>query len=269
MENNTAEDLPAQAALATRILTIPDVVRTARQNLLEIIPELATRQNMVSGRMIKRWHMVMDPTGLKRILRERPQSYPKSHIITNILRPGIGESLFIADGRHWLWQRRAAAPAFSSRNITALAPTMTASVSRMVARMKAFEGSPVDMHAEIVATTFEVISDITFSGGESIDRSVVHRAINDYISNTAKVSLLDVVGAPNWVPRPGRIRGIQAIRSMRRMADRAITRRRSSHEPLGQDLLDLLRSGQDPKSGRKMKRCRIARQPSHVHRRRT
>ena len=226
MEITDAEDFPARAALATRILSIPDVVRTARQNLLEIIPELTTRQNMVSGRMIKRWHMVMDPAGLRRILRERPQAYPKSHIVTNMLRPGVGESLFIADGRHWLWQRRAASPAFSNRNIAGLVPTMVDSVARMVDRMTRFEGAPVDMHAEIVATTFEVISDITFSGGQSIDRSVVHRAINDYMRNAAKVSLLDVIGAPGWVPRPGRMKGINAIRAMREMADRAVRARR-------------------------------------------
>ncbi len=253
MANTDAENLPAKALLATRVLSLPDVVRTARQNLLEIIPELATRQNMVSGRMIKRWHMVMDPGGLKRILREHPQMYPKSHIVTNMLRPGIGESLFIAEGRHWLWQRRAATPVFSTRNIAGLAPTMTKAVSRMIARLKEDAGSPVDMHREIVATTFEVISDITFSGGESIDRSVVHKAIDDYIRSAAKVSLLDVIGAPGWVPRPGRIKGTQAIRSMRRIAESAIRARQDSSKSLGrEDLLDLLRSGQDPKSGRKM-----------------
>ncbi|TMV62945.1 cytochrome P450, partial [Thioclava sp. BHET1] len=77
-------------------------------------------------------------------------------------------------------------------------------------------------------------------------------AINGYIASTARVTLLDVLGAPAWIPRPGRMRTGPAMRAMKEVADAAIeARRRDGARPLP-DLLDLLLEGEDPKTGRRM-----------------
>ena len=127
--------MPVHAALATQPLGFFGSLRAARSNLLEILPELAVKQPMVSGKTGVRWHMVMDPTALRRILLEKVEEYPKSVVTKNLLRPAIGESLFVAEGAHWRWQRRAAAPAFSARNIGALAPVMTAAAEASADRI--------------------------------------------------------------------------------------------------------------------------------------
>ena len=46
----------------------------------------------------KRWHMVMDPGAIREMLLDRLDHYPKSLVTKNLLRPAIGESLFIAEG---------------------------------------------------------------------------------------------------------------------------------------------------------------------------
>ena len=43
----------------------------ARKNLLRILPQIATKQAMVSGKTGKRWHMVMDPGAIREILLDR------------------------------------------------------------------------------------------------------------------------------------------------------------------------------------------------------
>ncbi len=78
-------EIPVRAKLAQEPMGLMGIVRTARRNLLEIIPDLATRQPMVSGRMIRRWHMVMDPAALQRVLLERPSRYPKAEAVKNVL----------------------------------------------------------------------------------------------------------------------------------------------------------------------------------------
>lgn len=104
----------------------------------------------------------------------------------------------------------------------------------------------------MVRATFEVIADVTISGGEGFDRAAVHRAIEDYIGQTAKLSILDILGAPAWVPRPGRLMTGTAMRETKRVADQAIeARRRDGHQGVP-DLLDLLLAGSDPASGRQM-----------------
>ena len=101
---------PVQVQLVTQPMGIWASLNAARRNVLSIIPQIATRQPMVSGRTGKRWHMVMDPDAIRRMLLENLDNYPKSLVTKNLLRPAIGESLFIAEGAHWRWQRRALTP---------------------------------------------------------------------------------------------------------------------------------------------------------------
>ncbi len=243
---------PVQVPLGTRPLGVWDSFRTGRRNLLELIPEIATRQPMVSGRTVMRWHMVMDPGANRRILKDRVEDYPKSDVTKMILEPAIGDSLFIAEGAHWHWQRRAAAPAFSVRNVQALAPVMTRAAERAAERVAARTGRAANLYDEMVTTTFEVISDVTFSGGEAFDRSAVHHAIDAYIAGSARVSLLDIIGAPAWVPRPSRMLNAPAMRAMKAMADAAIEHRRGVGPREVPDLLDLLLDGEDPETKRRM-----------------
>lgn len=244
--------LPVRVPLGTKPLGIWGSLQAGRRNVLGLVPEIAVRQPMVSGTTGKRWHMVMDPTALRHILRDAEESYPKSVVTKLILEPAIGDSLFVAEGREWLWQRRTAAPVFSHRNVAALAPVMTAAAERASARLTQAQGRAANLFDEMVAATFEVIADVTFSGGEGFDRAAVHRAIEQYISQTAKVSILDILGAPPWVPRPSRLIAGSAMRETKRMADLAIDRRRSEGAKPVPDLLDLLMAGEDKQTGRKM-----------------
>ena len=97
-----------------------------------------------------------------------------------MLRPVIGESLFLAEGRSWLWQKRAASPVFSRRNISSLGPVMTGSAARLVERLRTVEEAVVDMHSEFTAATFEVISDVMFAG-QGCDRPVCSGAGNRHL----------------------------------------------------------------------------------------
>lgn len=243
---------PVRVPLATRPLGVFGSLSAGRRNILELIPEIATHAPILSGRTGKRWHMVMDPDALRHILRDNVANYPKSVVTKLILEPAIGDSLFVAEGQDWLWQRRTAAPVFSHRNVAALAPVMTAAAERASARIGKGAGRAVNCYDEMVTATFEVISDVTFSDGEGFDRASVHRAIEDYMAQTARVSLLDIIGAPGWVPRPGRLLSGSAMRQMKRVADGSIQRRRAEGNQGVPDLLDLLLAGEDPKTGRRM-----------------
>lgn len=252
MHMTATQDLPVRVPLVTEPWGVWKSFQAARRNVLEIIPELATRQPIVSGRTGKRWHMVMDPEALRQILKDQIDDYPKSDVTKLILSPAIGDSLFIAEGAHWHWQRRTAAPVFSLRNVQSLAPVMTAAADRASARIATQAGRAANVFDEMVTATFEVISDVTFSGGDGFDRDAVHKAIDAYIGQTARVSILDVIGAPAWIPRPGRVVSGSALRNMKRVADTAIETRRKTGPRAVPDLLDLLLEGMDPETRRRM-----------------
>ncbi|MDU8912899.1 cytochrome P450 [Aestuariicoccus sp. MJ-SS9] len=244
--------LPARVPLVTEPMGLWASLQASRRNILSIIPDIATRQPMVSGKTGVRWHMVMDPGALRRILLEKLDDYPKSDVTKNLLRPAIGESLFIAEGAHWRWQRRTAAPVFSHRNVMNLAPIMTSAAERSVARVEEAGPRAVNFLDEMVTTTFDVISDVTFSGDKGFDRAAVHRAIDGYIASAGKISLFDILGFPDWVPRPGRMLSAGGVREMKRVADQAIEARAERGHDGVPDLLDLLLAGEDPESQRRM-----------------
>lgn len=245
--------LPVKVPLVATPMGVFQSLATARRNVLEIIPEICTKQPIVSGKTaIVKWHMVMDPTALRRVLLENLDNYPKSNVTKNILEPAIGDSLFIAEGAHWRWQRRAASPVFSHRNVQNLAPVMTLAAERSIDRVAAHSGKAMDLFEEMVSATFEVISDVTFSGDDSFDRDVAHKAIEDYIDSVAKVSILDIIGVPTWVPRPNRAFSDRILKQTKALADAAVDRRKIDGAREIPDLLDLLLDGEDPKTKRQM-----------------
>ena len=150
----TTSRIPARVPLHTEPMGIFASFRAGRRNVLELIPEIATRAPMISGTTGKRWHMVMEPEALKRILRDRVDNYPKSVVTKLILEPAIGDSLFVAEGAEWMWQRRTAAPVFTHRNVSALAPVMTAAAERACARL--VPGRAANLFDRVVTATFEV-----------------------------------------------------------------------------------------------------------------
>ncbi len=246
-----SQQIPVHVPLVKEPMSLLQSLSAARKNLLSIIPEIAVTQPMVSGRTGKRWHMVMDPASIKRMLLENLDDYPKSIVTKNLLRPAIGDSLFIAEGAHWRWQRRAAAPVFSHRNVMNLAPIMSAAADRSCARIAAASGA-MDMADDMVRTTFDVISEVTFSGDGSFDATAVHKSIDAYIAQAGRISLFDMLGFPDWVPRPGRMFSGPAIKQMKRVADAAVEARRARGAQGVPDLLDLLLAGVDPETKRRM-----------------
>ncbi|GAA4216273.1 cytochrome P450 [Sagittula marina] len=244
--------VPVQVPLVTEPMSLWASLQATRRNVLSIIPEIATKQPMVSGKTGKRWHMVMDPGAIRRMLLENLDNYPKSLVTKNLLKPAIGDSLFIAEGAHWRWQRRTAAPVFSHRNVMNLAPVMSAAAQRSIDRIRQIGPRAVNFLDEMVSVTFDVISDVTFSGDSTFDRDGVHKAIDAYISEAGKVSLFDILGAPDWVPRPGRAFHAGGVNQMKDMADRAIAARADRPAEGVPDLMDLLQVGKDPETGRSM-----------------
>ena len=246
------EFTPVSVPLVTEPMGILQSLSAARKNVLSIIPEIATRQPMVSGKTGKRWHMVMDPDALRRILLEKVEDYPKSLVTKNLLRPAIGDSLFIAEGANWRWQRRATSPVFSHRNVINLSPIMSR-LPDVLKSTKRRTGRAHNLFDEMIATTFDVISDVTFSGDKEFDRDSVHHAINAYVAEAGKVSLADILGLPDWIPRLSRIVSGKSLKEMKKIADKVIDRRYAIGAKATPDLLDLLLSAEDQKTNRKMK----------------
>jgi cytochrome P450 len=246
-----AKPLPPTVSPPARPLTRLETLRAARRNVLEVIPALAYRQPIVSGSLSARWHMVQEPGALRRIFLENVDNYPKSEVMLRMLRPAVGNSLFTSDGDAWRWQRRAVAPVFAQQNVTALAPVMTATAERASARLRRAD-NPVEVLGEMLSATFDVICEVALSGREHFDADVYGRAILRYFETAGRASILDFLLAPEWIPRPGALLGLRAVRTMHQMVSRAIEARRREGPRDTDDLLDHMLKTTDPETGKRM-----------------
>lgn len=237
--------------------------RAARRNVLEIIPEAAYREPILQSRGRARWRMLMDPAAVEHVLKTRARDYPRSDVTRRLLRPTSGESLFTADWDDWRWQHRAAAPMFQPRNLVRLSPAMTDAATAACARIEtALDAgeAQVDVYDAMVAATLDVIHDAMLSGGGQLDRAQIARGVTRFIETVARVSLLDVIGAPDWIPRPGRLFA-RAPRQLDRMVDAVIDARLARRAQEGPsetpDFLDMLMDARDPEGGRGFSRVEV------------
>jgi cytochrome P450 len=243
--------IPPRIEPHSRPLSPWQALRAARRNVLEIIPAIAYRQPIVTGRLGSRWHMVQDPGALKRIFLDNVTNYPKSEVMLRMLRPAVGDSLFTLEGEDWRWQRRAVAPVFAQRHVTALAPVMTATADRAAARL-ATSGRQAEMLSEMLSATFEVICDVALSGRDHFDSEAYGAAIIRYFETVGRASVLDFLHVPYWFPRPGAILGRKPVRIMHAMVGKAIEDRRKQATGMADDLLDHMLRAEDPETGRRM-----------------
>jgi cytochrome P450 len=225
--------------------------RTARRNVLELIPEPAFREPALAGGSRRGWLMLMDPAGLEHVLKTAEANYPKSRVTLRMLQPRDGRSLFTSDGPSWRMQRRAMAPAFQHRALVGLAPIMTvaaeACAGRVAERIGRDRGT-IDLYPEMVAATCDVICDAALSGRAALDRSALTEGVTRFIATAARLSLLDLLDAPDWVPRPGRLLDRDGPR-MDRMIDAIVKARMATGPSEPPDLLDLLIAARDPETG--------------------
>ncbi|MEM9783072.1 MAG: cytochrome P450 [Pseudomonadota bacterium] len=249
----TERPLPVGVNAPTEPLGLWQAYRTARRNVLELIPEQAYREMVLRGGRGAGWIMIQDPPWLEHVLKKREPNYPKSPVTKRIMRPREGDNLLTIEGAEWRWQHRAMTPMFQRRAIEAQLPAMAEAGIAASARLRAAatQAGTVDVYPEMVAATCDVICDVALSGRGALDRDAITDGITAFIRHVARVSILDMINAPKWIPRPGELMNRRAVR-IDAMIDAIIAARREDGPSEPPDLLDMLIGAEDPQSKQRM-----------------
>jgi len=234
--------------------TIRFLVDLAR-NPIEAFGQYAYHEPYVYKRSwIRHLLMVNDPEGVRHILLDNANNYVKSDQAVKRVRPVAGNGLLTAEGASWKFQRRTAAPIFQMRKVAGFTPEMTAATQAMLSRWSAKgEGAVIDIGAEMMRLTFDIISRTVFSNEITTDYGKIAHSMATYLDNLGRITIPDVMGLPGWVPTPGRLRARPAINFFRNELGALIDRRREriARDPANapDDLLTLLLTAQDPEEG--------------------
>jgi cytochrome P450 len=250
-------DHHAPSALARVIppatpLSLPRLLVTAVKNPLEVWPQAVYEQPLYRRSFASREIVfVSDPEMIKTILVDEADAFEKAEAMQRSLEPALGKALLTADGAHWRWQRRAAAPIFRHERILGFAPAMIAAAERTRDRWLAQEGQELDVAHEMMLTTYDIIVETMLSGGQGIEAARVEQAVTDYLDPIGWVIAMSLVRLPRWLPFPGKRRSEAARLFIRHEILRLVAERRASGEDRN-DLIGLLLAAEDPETGQAM-----------------
>jgi cytochrome P450 len=246
---------PAAPVPRKRPVSFWRVLWQLRQNPIAAFGEGAYRLPIVHLKSrIRDFLLVNEPDAIRYVLLDNAANYIRSDQFQRLTRPALGNGLLNAEGASWRFQRRTAAPMFQMRHVAGFAPTMAAAAADMLARWDDLpDGSSIDAAKELMRLTYEIISRTVFSGDVTMDFERMSKALLTYLETLGRIDLLGLLGLPQWVPTPDRLRAQPALRYLRHEMKSLIARRKALIErdatKAPNDLLTALLTAHDPEGG--------------------
>jgi len=246
----------------TRALGPVSLLRVLANNPLEAWTTAHFEQPIViSGLSIGRVAVVSEPAAIRRVLFDNCENYQKDWLQRRVLSAGLIGGLLTAEGQNWRTQRRALAPLFARKTVMNFSAAMLDVANGLAERLTKREGEVVDIAVEATRVTLEVLERTIFSDGLGRTPEDIRLAMKGYFETIGCIDPFDMLGVPDFVPRPGR----RKLRPMLRVFESAIdtiisTRReRIAADPDGapRDILTFLLNAADPETGEALSEAEI------------
>jgi len=264
MGESVAEDQAApRLALPPRPkekLGLLQLLKATRENSVGTWLDAAFDMEISERRMLWR-HVVIanHPDHVRHVMLDNADNYVRSTLSRRLLEPGLGKGLLTTEGATWRRQRRTMAPAFAAKRVADFAPAMVDAAQRLVEDwMLVSPTATIDVAEAMSGLTLAIISEAMFSVQVDPEIALIGQAVAAYQS-AIRPSVADLLGFPEWFPRPAVARARRIFDESDRVIRRLIDERRRSGGP--DDLLAMLLAvpeGEDPPASAKEVRDQVA-----------
>ncbi|MEP3920080.1 cytochrome P450 [Ascidiaceihabitans sp.] len=174
-----------------------------RQDILSAQPARLYRAWMAEFRTpFFRSYLVNQPELVKKVLKTRPDDFPKSDRIGEGLRPLLGNSVFLTNGDTWKRQRRIIDPAFEGGRVRETFGAMWDAAEAAAHRLDAVAGQTVEIESETSHAAADVIFRTLFS--IPIEHAVARDVFEEFRIYQRSQPILNIaafVPLPRWMPR--------------------------------------------------------------------
>lgn len=215
------------------------LLKATRENSVGTWIDAAFDMEISERRMLWRHVVIANaPDHVRHVMLDNAENYVRSTLSRRLLEPGLGKGLLTTHGATWRRQRRTMAPAFAAKRIAAFAPAMVDAAERLVEDWRLVPPTAtIDVAEAMSGLTLAIISEAMFSVRVDPEIALIGQAVSVYQS-AIRPSPLDLLGFPEWFPRPAVGRARKIFAESDRVIWRLIEERRRHGGP--DDLLAML-----------------------------
>jgi cytochrome P450 len=256
--------IPADVPLYPPTVTPPDrplplwkMLPAFVRNPLRAAPRQAYEDDIVVFKPTKTRTIVWlsDPAMVERLLVVDADKVIKTAAEKRVLGASLADSVLLAEGTDWRWQRRALAPLFRAADIQTYLPAMVTAAEAQVARWRtATRHAPAGgltqaIDADMLKATFDIIVATMLVGGRPAEAETILRAGNEYLARASWPLAYAFLQLPEWLPHPASRTMRRAAAELRGAVSAIVARRRAeggTRQDLPMDLLGRLLTARHP-----------------------
>lgn len=249
MDIKPAPFVPPAPRPRTKPPSTLEMMRIVYRNPLELWGEPSYNEPWISvsgigGPLV----IANDPGLIRHVLVDNARNYKMATVRQKILRPILRDGLLTAEGDVWKRSRKAMAPVFTPRHIFGFAGPMLRCTEAFVERYES--GGTSDLAHDMTMLTYEILAETLFSGEIAGEPGSFSRQIDHLFETMGRVDPLDLLRAPDWLPRVTRLRGRKTMAYFRKIVADTVQMReeRMRYDPGGvpEDFLTLLLRAEGP-----------------------
>ncbi len=242
---------PPAPVPAERELSLLRLLGAFRRDVLSTWTRAAYEEDvLVRPFLNRRSVLVNSPAAIREVLMEGGERFGRTPATLRLLRPLIGNGLFLSEGAAWRHQRRTLAPAFTPRAVGAVVPHMRSATAEALDRLGAAAGRPLDLLNFTQTLALEIAGRTMFSLGLRRHGGTLRNLLGRY-GRGGGPSALDLL-LPESVTTPRDVRRRRFGRDWMAMVERLIAERTRAPLPEGagaRDMLDMLLAARDSEGG--------------------
>lgn len=187
------------------------------------------------------------PSHIKHIFRTNVLNYPKSSQY-DMLRPILGDGVFVSEGDVWTRQRRLLAPEFRESTVGRFVPPMVECAERLFAEWdEKRKSGPIDVTADMMRLTLWIIGRALFKSEFLHEAETIGHALEVCLAHATR-RMLSMGLYAEWLPTRGNREAREAEKALNDSIGGMI--RRGREGDLGtQDVLSRMILAKDPETG--------------------
>jgi len=251
MDTQPQPFVPPHPTPRNRPPTRLELIRTTMRNPIEIWGEPSYSEPYIHVRFLGDTVLIANtPELIRHVLIDNAKNYRMARVRQLILRPILRDGLLTAEGEVWKRSRKAMAPVFTPRHIHGFAEMMKARVETFLNRYRDGAGTVRDIGHDMTELTYDVLSATLFSDDVAADGSDFADDVDRLLSTMGRVDPLDLLQAPEWLPRFRRLRGRGVLEKFRKVVRDTMAARRQTMQDdpasVPEDFLRLLLEAEKP-----------------------